>query len=94
MISAIAFISLLAQAAPASPSSTSMSYRPFITPLPVWDYWVLLLIPLCLGVSIVYKAIRVQSINEVPKQALIITAWILGGMVAAAVVLAVVIKFL
>ncbi|MBC8106613.1 MAG: hypothetical protein H7Z14_08495 [Anaerolineae bacterium] len=89
MISTLAFVSLLAQS-----SSTSTTYRPFITPLPVWDYWILLLIPLCLGVSIVYKAIRVQSINEVPKQALIITAWILGGMAAAAAVLAVIIRVL
>lgn len=89
MINALAIVSLLAQAAPPGPTT----YRPFLTPLPVWDYWILLLIPLCLGVSIVYKAIRVQSINEVPKQALIITAWILGGMIAAAAVLMLLVKF-
>jgi hypothetical protein len=70
-----------------------MSYRPFITPLPVWDYWIWLLIPLCLGVSIVYKAIRVEPLRDVPRQALIITLWILGGMAAAAVALAVVVRF-
>jgi hypothetical protein len=69
-----------------------VSYRPFITPLPVWDYWIWLLIPLCLGVSIVYKAIRVEHIRDVPRQALIITLWILGGMAAAAVVLAIVVQ--
>jgi hypothetical protein len=90
MIAALTFFSLLAQAS----SSTSTTYRPFITPLPLWDYWILLLIPLCLGVSIVYKAIRVQTINQVPKQALIITAVILGGMAAAAAVLAVIIRVL
>jgi len=71
-----------------------MSYRPFITPLPVWDYWIWLLIPLCLGVSIVYKAIRIEVLRDVPKQALMITLWILGGMAAAAVALAVIVRFL
>jgi hypothetical protein len=71
-----------------------VSYRPFVTPLPVWDYWIWLLIPLCLGVSIVYKAIRIENLREVPKQALYITLWILGGMFAAAVALAVIVRFL
>ena len=71
-----------------------MGYRPFITPLPVWDYWIWLLIPLCLGVSIVYKAIRLESVRDVPKQAAIITLWILGGMAAAAVVLAIIVRVL
>ena len=89
MIVPLAFAQQLAQAS----TAPTMSYRPFITPLPVWDYWIWLLIPLCLGVSIVYKAFRVP-INEVPKQALIITLWILGGMAAAAVVLAIIVRLL
>src|SRR5437868_7790895 len=75
-------------------TTTSFGYRPFITPLPVWDYWYLLLIPLCFGVAIVYKTIRCQTVQEVPRQSLLIALWIVGGMVVAAGVLAVVVKIL
>ena len=27
------------------------TFRPFWQPLPVWDYWYLLLLPLCVGVA-------------------------------------------
>ena len=78
----------------AQTTAPTTGYRPFLSPLPVWDYWIWLLIPLCLGVSIVYKAIRIERMNDVPKQAAIITLWILGGMTAAAVVLAIIVRLL
>jgi hypothetical protein len=61
--------------------------RPFLQPLPVWDYWYLLLLPLCVGVSIVYKAIKCRSMAHVPGEAATITAWILICFAAAAVAL-------
>jgi hypothetical protein len=70
------------------------SYRPFVTPLPIWDWWILTLIPLCLGVAIVYKALKCGSMREVPKQALMISLWIIGGMGAAALLLALIVKIL
>ncbi|MBC7785396.1 MAG: hypothetical protein H7144_16305 [Burkholderiales bacterium] len=57
------------------------NYRPFLTPLPVWDYWVLLLIPLCAGIAIVYKTIKCRYVSQVPKEALILTLFILAAMV-------------
>ena len=51
--------------------------HPFLQPLPVWDQWYLLMLPLCIAVSVVYKAIKCQSMKKVPMQAAIITAWIL-----------------
>jgi len=73
-------------------SGPAPSYRPFVTSLPMWDWWIVTLIPLCLGVAIVYKAIKCNSMRQVPKQALMITLWIIGGMGAAAVLLAVIVK--
>ncbi len=67
-------------------------YRPFITPLPVWDVWYLLLLPLCIVVAVVYKSIKCHSMRDVPKQAALITLWILGGMAAAAIVLALIVR--
>ena len=31
-----------------------LTYVPFMQPLPVWDVWYLLALPLCAAVSIVY----------------------------------------
>ena len=44
-------------------------YHPFKSPLPAWDYWYLLLLPLCLGISIVYKSIKCHQMRRVPRQA-------------------------
>ena len=64
----------------------------FIYPLPIWDYWPWLIIPLTLGVSIVYKSVKCQHMRSVPKEALQIFVWILVGMAAAAGALAGVVK--
>ena len=76
----------------AASSPTPHGYVPFMHPLPVWDYWYLLAIPLCAGVSIVYKSIRCRSMRTVPREAAKATAWILVGLVAAAVVLTLLVK--
>ena len=58
-------------------------YVPFLQPLPVWDYWYLLAVPLCAGVSVVYKSIRCRSMRTVPREAAKATGWILLGLAAA-----------
>lgn len=62
-------------------TSLLASYRPFVTPLPVWDYWVWLLIPLCVAVSIVYKTIKCRYVRQIPREALFITLWIIAAMI-------------
>ena len=69
-------------------------YRPLVDPLPVAGYWYWALLPLCLIFSVVYKAVKCESMRQVPKAALAITFWILLGMAAAAAVLAVLVKVL
>lgn len=64
----------------------------FARPMPIWNYWYLLMLPLCMGVALVYKAIRLDDMQQVLKQAMVIFVWILGGMGLAAVVLAVLVK--
>jgi len=75
-----------------SPLIADGGYVPFVYPLPIWDYWPWLIIPLTLGVSIVYKSVKCQSMSQVPREAAIIFVWILIGMVAAAGALAGVVK--
>lgn len=60
----------------------------FVKPLPVWDYWYLLLLPLCLGVSVVYKSVKCSKMSQVPREALVIFVWILIGMASVAAALA------
>ena len=35
-----------------------LAYQLFLDPLPLWHYWQWLLLPLTVGVSIVYKSIK------------------------------------
>jgi hypothetical protein len=62
-------------------------FRPFLNSPPVWDYWLLLILPLLLGVAIVYKASKVESLSKLPVQALLLTIYIVLAMagIAAAV---------
>jgi hypothetical protein len=77
-----------------TPLLALMNYRPFVSPLPVWNYWWVLLLPLCLAVSIVYKSIKCPSMKMVPRQALSITVLILLCMAGAAAVLSGLVRFL
>jgi hypothetical protein len=69
-----------------------IAYTPFMQPLPAWDLWYLLALPLCAGVSIVYKSIRCRSMRKVPVEAAKAFFWIVVGLVTAAVLLAAVVK--
>ena len=71
-----------------------LAYTPFVTPLPIWDYWMLLLLPLSIAVAIVYKSIKCQSMSQVPREAAVITVWIVVGFAFAGAVLAGLVKIL
>ncbi len=75
------------------PAST-LAYVPFLQPLPIWDYWYLLLLPLCTGVAVVYKAIKTHEVRRIPWEATVITLWILSGMIGAAIALALIVQWL
>ena len=84
MTTAPSFIATLLATAPAADAPAAAAFRPFWQPLPVWDYWYLLLIPLCLGVSVVYKSIKCHRMSQVPREAGVIFLMILAGMTLAA----------
>jgi hypothetical protein len=71
-----------------------VAYRPFKDPLPVWQNtrWPWLLLPLCIAVSLVHKSIRCKSMRTVPREAAGLTVFIIIGMAAAAIVLALVVR--
>ena len=68
------------------------AYVPFVYPLPIWDYWPWLILPLCAGVAVVYKSVKCASMSKVPRDALVIFVWMLVGFGAAAGALAGVIR--
>jgi hypothetical protein len=59
-------------------------YRPFIDPLELHQWWWLLLIPMSFGVAVVYKAVRVKTMDKYWQQVLIMTIQIVLGMLALA----------
>ncbi len=56
----------------------------FLHPLPLWDYWVWLIVPLCAAVSVVYKTIKCQHVHQIPREAVGITLWIIAAMIGVA----------
>jgi uncharacterized membrane protein YedE/YeeE len=72
-----------------TPIATSLlAWTPFLQPAPGADrWWWILIVPLALGMSIAYKAIRVKDLRELPRAAIVMTAQIVGGLAALALVL-------
>lgn len=58
-----------------------MSHRPFIDALAMHDSWYWLLIPMAVGVSLVYKAIRMPSLRGYTRAVAIMTTQIVVGMI-------------
>jgi hypothetical protein len=81
---------LLAQAT--DPAGPYRYTRPFMQPLPVWDHWPWLLLPLCIAVAVVYKSIKCRWMRQVPREATVLAVWILAGLSGAAAVLAIVVR--
>lgn len=67
-------------------------YRLFLDPLPVWNVWYLLLLPLCTGIAVVWKSIKCESMRRVPVQAAVLLFWILLTMVLAGAGLAILVR--
>ena len=63
-----------------------LAWIPFIQPLNIFhQWWYLLLVPLSLGISIIYKGVRMKSLHGFWRETLIMTVQIVLAMVALAV---------
>jgi hypothetical protein len=71
-----------------------LAYHPFLDPLPVWNYWFVLIVPLCIAVAVVYKSMKCRTMSRVPIEAGQIVVWIIGGFSAAALALMVLVRWL
>lgn len=65
---------------------TTLAWAPFLQPAPgVQHWWWLLVIPMALGVSMAYKAIRVQNLDQWPMAVAKMTLQIVAAVVGIAV---------
>jgi hypothetical protein len=64
-----------------------LAWTPFVNPLPVWDYWMALLLPMVALFSIAYKSIKCRTMADVPRESVHIFVLCLLGMAAAAGIL-------
>jgi len=62
----------------------TLAYIPFLDPLPLDAWWLLLMLPLTLAISVVYKTIKLDDLDRLPRQALILWGQIVVFMVLAA----------
>jgi hypothetical protein len=79
-------MTLLTMLQPDGPWLLAASWKPFLTTMPLWDYWPMLALPLCLGVAVVYKTTKCHDPRDVPRESGILFAWIVLGLLAAAVI--------
>lgn len=65
-----------------------LAYIPFVHPINLFhEWWYLLIIPLSFGISVVYKAVRMESLEGYWGQVALMTAQIVLAMIALAVCL-------
>lgn len=60
---------------------TILAYTPLLDPIDANGVWWFLLPPLALLVSLVYKALRVRNLRDLPVQVLVMTFQIVLAMV-------------
>ncbi len=72
----------------------TLSYRPFLDPINAYDAWYLLLLPLALGISLAYKAVRVKSMADFPRHVIVMTMQIIIAMISLGVASFVLIEYL
>ncbi len=63
-----------------------LAWIPFIEPLNIFhQWWYLLLLPLSLGISVVYKGVRMRDLQGFWREATIMTVQIVLAMIALAI---------
>jgi hypothetical protein len=63
---------------------TLAAYRPFLEPLRLDSYWLLLMLPLVIAISMAYKAIKLDNLAYLPREAAFLAVQIMAFMAMAA----------
>lgn len=65
-----------------------LAYIPFVHPINFFhEWWYLLLAPLSLGISIIYKAVRLETLENFWPQVFVMTLQIVLAMIGLAIAL-------
>ena len=71
------------------------TYIPFLYPMhSVHHWWYLLMVPLAFGVSMIYKAIRLHSLDRYWRQVVIMTVQVIAGLIGLAIALGILVQFI
>lgn len=62
----------------------TLAYRPFLDPIAIDDYWLLLLLPLVFVIALVYKTIKLDDLTHLMRHAFYLAGQIVVFMVLAA----------
>ncbi len=69
-----------------------LAYTPFIDPINAFHgWWYLLLVPLCFGISVIYRALKLPTLEHYWRAVLTMTAQIILVMIGLAIALVVVV---
>lgn len=72
-----------------------LAYIPFVHPIDLFhEWWYVLLIPLAFGISVIYKAVRVPTLEQFWRRTLIMTAQIVLAMIGLAICMVIVVVLL
>jgi hypothetical protein len=70
-----------------------LAYIPFLEPIEFFhDWWYLLLIPLSFGISVIYKAMRMRTLDRYWRHVAIMTTQIVAAMIALSILLIVLVQ--
>lgn len=70
-----------------------LAYVPFLDPLhSAHHWWYLLMVPLAFGVSMIYKAVRMQSLGPYWRHVTIMTIQIVVALIGLAIALAILVQ--
>ena len=75
--------------------NATLAWIPFLEPMPSpGGWWPLFLIPLSVGIAMVYKAVRTPDLRKYPREVVIMSTQIVGAMIGLALVLGLVVQLL
>lgn len=72
-----------------------LAYIPFVHPIAAFHvWWYLLLLPLSFGVSVIYKALRMPSLDSFWHEVMVMTIQIVLAMIGLAICLVLLVQVL
>jgi hypothetical protein len=74
--------------------SFMLAWRPFLDPLQLHQYWWAFLVPLSLGISIAYKAVRLHDLRHYWREVAVMTAQIVLAMILLGIAMFIFLEFL